>query len=114
MILFDSAATRKAFFLTYLIGTLPLFISMIHGMQENMFKNDTFHLECETLKKQGKFAEFEVSNMTECQAKMGVYSNTFIIMCIMGWFVFVEYWWFCTLYTHYKNYAKEQSGKHQL
>mmetsp|Transcript_47891 Transcript_47891/g.63353 ORF Transcript_47891/g.63353 Transcript_47891/m.63353 type:complete len:182 (-) Transcript_47891:85-630(-) len=114
MILFDSETTRKAFFYAYFLGTFPLLMAMIYSFEKSMFDNETLYWHCLAMSKEDKFASFEVANMAECQQKLGIIYNTLLAALILAWFAFIEYWWFCSIYTHYKRYGKENTARHQL
>ena len=113
MVIWDSAPTRKGYFLAYFAGTFPLLISAMHSFHKGMFESDTLRKSCEAMKKEN-YEELGVTTQDECQQKIGVILNTGMVALIMCWLVFVEYWWFCALYTHYKNHSKENNPRHRL
>ena len=113
MVIWDSAPTRKGYFLAYLSGTFPLLVSAMYSFQKGMFESDTLKISCEAMKKES-YEELGVTTLDECKQKIGVILNTLMVSLILCWFVFVEYWWFCALYTHYKNHSKESNPRHRL
>ena len=55
-----------------------LMIVMFYLTQRGVFKENPWVVGCSTMKAEGKFQEFGVSNQKECETKLGTIVQTFL------------------------------------
>lgn len=113
MLMKDTEKTRHAFFTCYFVGGLALLVVNYWMIQRFMFAEKSWTMACQSMKEQGKFKDYEVANMQECEEKMGRTIET-IVGAIFLLMVLIQFHFFGVVYAHYRNYAKESNPSHQL
>ena len=110
MMLMDTERNRKWFFISYTISSLILMIVMFYLTQKGVFKENPWVVGCSTMKAEGKFQEFGVSNQKECETKLGTIVQTFLgTMFLLS--LALQYHFILVAYTHWKNHAKDNSSE---